>query len=84
MGAWLTELETMPDHLHLLVEVDPPFGVRKLLKANKSRSSRPLREEFPWLRSRLPSPWTNSYFVATVGGASLSVVERYVETQKDC
>lgn len=81
-GAWLIELETMPDQVHLLVEVDPQFGVHKLVKAIKGRSSRLLREEFPWLRSKLPSLWTNSYFVATVGGASRSVIKRYVETQK--
>lgn len=82
-GAWLIEMETMPDHVHLLVEVDPQFGVHKLVKAIKGRSSRVLREEFPWLKSRLPSLWTNSYFVATVGGAPLSVIKRYVESQKD-
>lgn len=82
-GAWLVDLETMPDHVHLLVEVDPQFGVHKLVKAIKGRSSRVLREEFPWLRSRLPSLWTNSYFVATVGGAPLSVIKRYVESQKE-
>src|SRR5216684_2975487 len=71
-GAWLVELDTMPDHVHLLVEVDPRYGVHKLVKAIKGRTSRVLREEFPWLKSRLPSLWTNSYFVATVGGASLS------------
>jgi putative transposase len=27
--------------------------------------------------------WTNSYFVATVGGATLEVVKRYVENQKN-
>jgi len=26
-GARLAECETMPDHMHLLVEVDPQFGV---------------------------------------------------------
>jgi putative transposase len=81
-GAWLVELETMPDHVHLLVEVDPQYGVHKLVKAIKGRSSRVLREEFPWLKSKLPTLWTNSYFVATVGGAPLSVVKRYVEQQK--
>jgi putative transposase len=82
-GAWLIEMETMPDHVHLLVEVGPQFGIHKLVKAIKGRSSRVLREEFPWLKSKLPSLWTNSYFVATVGGAPLSVIKRYVETQKD-
>jgi putative transposase len=82
-GAWLIEMETMPDHVHLLVEVDPQFGVHRLVKAIKGRSSRVLREEFPWLKSKLPSLWTNSYFVATVGGAPLSVIRRYVETQQE-
>lgn len=81
-GAWLVELETMPDHVHLLVEVDPQYGVHRLVKAIKGRSSRVLREEFPWLRSKLPTLWTNSYFVATVGGAPLSAIKRYVEQQK--
>lgn len=81
-GAWLIEMETMPDQVHLLVEVDPQFGIHKLVKAIKGRSSRLLRQEFGWLGSRLPSLWTNSYFVATVGGAPLSVIKRYVEAQK--
>lgn len=81
-GAWLVALEVMPDHVHLLVEVDPRYGVHKLVKAVKGRTSRVLREEFPSLRSRLPTLWTNSYFVATTGGAPLVAVKRYVEQQK--
>jgi putative transposase len=82
-GAWLIELEVMPDHIHILVEVDPQYGVHRLVKAIKGRSSRVLREEFPALKSRLPTLWTNSYFVATVGGASMEVVKKYVEDQKN-
>jgi putative transposase len=82
-GAWLVELEVMPDHVHLVVEVDPQFGVHRLVKAIKGRSSGVLREEFPHLKSRLPTLWTNSYFVATVGGAPLDVVKEYVENQKN-
>lgn len=81
-GAWLVEMETMPDHVRLLVEVDPQLGIHRLVKAIKGRSSRVLREEFPWLRSRLPTLWTNSYFVATVGGAPWEAIRRYVERQK--
>ncbi|MFG3601656.1 IS200/IS605 family transposase [Micromonospora chersina] len=81
-GAWLVALEVMPDHVHLLVEVDPRFGVHKLVKAIKARTSRVLREEFPSLRSRLPTLWTNSYFVATTGDVPLAGVEEYVEQQR--
>lgn len=79
--AEILGIETMPDHLHLLVEVDPSFGVSRLVRLMKGRSSRILRQEFPHLR-RLPSLWTNSWFCSTVGGAPIDVVRRYVENQK--
>tara|TARA_B100001113_G_C20676236_1_gene434374 strand:- start:141 stop:551 length:411 start_codon:yes stop_codon:yes gene_type:complete len=75
-------LEIMPDHVHLLVEVDPQFGIHKLIKTIKGRSSRIIRSEFKWIKSRLPTLWSNSYFVSTVGGAPLEVIKQYVETQK--
>jgi putative transposase len=81
--APIIELETMPDHVHLLVVCDPQFGIHRLVKQIKGRSSRLLRAEFPALRSRLPTLWTNSYFVATVGGATPEIVKRYVENQKN-
>lgn len=76
------EMEVMPDHLHLLVEVDPQFGIHRFVKRVKGLSSRLLRGEFPSLRSRLPTLWTNSYFVSTVGGAPLTAVKQYIESQK--
>lgn len=81
--AEIIELEVMPDHVHLLIEVDPQFGIHRLIKQMKGRSSKVLREEFLQLRSRLPTLWTNSYFVSTVGGAPLAVIKQYIEQQKD-
>lgn len=78
----ILELEVMPDHVHLLVEVDPQFGIHRLIKLMKGRSSRLLRSEFAWIKSRLPTLWTNSYFVSTIGGAPLEVVKQYIEQQK--
>ncbi len=78
----ILELEVMPDHVHLLVEVDPQFGIHKLIKLMKGRSSRLIRDEFKWIKSRLPTLWTNSYFVSTIGGAPLEVVKQYIEQQK--
>ena len=57
------------NHIHLLVSVDPQFGIHKAVKRFKGVSSRYLRQEFPELKSRLPTLWTNSYFVATIGFA---------------
>ncbi len=81
-GAEVLEMEVMPDHVHLLIEVDPQLGVHKVVKRIKGRTSHDLRSEFPWLRSRIPTLWTNSYFVSTVGGAPLEAVKKYIENQK--
>ena len=78
----LIEVECDSDHIHLLVEVDPQFGIHKLVKRIKGRSSRLLRQEFEHLRTKLPTLWTNSYFVSTVGGAPLDAVKHYVQNQK--
>jgi putative transposase len=78
----LIELEIMPDHVHLLVEVDPQFGVHKVIKAIKGKTSRILRKEFPVLTTKIPTLWTNSYFISTVGGAPLEVIKQYIENQK--
>lgn len=83
MKVEILELEIMPDHAHILCEVDPQFGIHRFVKLIKGRSSFLLRGEFPKLKSRLPTLWTNSYFVSTVGGAPLAVIKQYVEQQKD-
>lgn len=78
----LIELEIMPDHVHLLADIDPQFGVHNFIKRIKGRTSRILRQEFPLLTTKLPTLWTNSYFVSTVGGAPLAIVKKYIESQK--
>jgi putative transposase len=75
------DMEVLPDHVHLLCAIDPQLGVHKFVKRLKERSSRLLRQEFSALRSRLPTLWTNSYSVATVGGAPLAVIQQYIENQ---
>lgn len=82
MNVDIIEMEIMPDHVHLLIEVDPQFGIHRVVKQIKGVSSRVLRQEFSWLKSRIPTLWTNSYFVSTVGGAPLAVIKKYIENQK--
>lgn len=81
--AEVIALEILPDHVHLLVEVDPQFGIHRLVKHLKGVTSHDLRKEFKSLRTRLPSLRTNSYFVSTVGGAPLEVLKQYVDNQKN-
>ena len=77
------EMEVMLDHVHILLECDPQFGINRLIRSIKGRSAHILRTEFPELKSRLPCLWTNSYFLSTVGGAPLSIVKQYIENQKN-
>ncbi len=78
----IIEMETDKDHIHILCEVDPQFGVNRFIKLAKSKSARVLREEFPHLKTKLPTLWTNSYFISTVGGAPLEVIKQYIENQQ--
>ncbi|HEV2457295.1 MAG TPA: IS200/IS605 family transposase [Ktedonobacterales bacterium] len=81
-GQDLLELEVLPDYGHLLVGCDPHFGIHRLVKLLKGSSAHALRAEFPALQRRLPSLWTNAYFVSTVGGVTLETLKQYVESQK--
>jgi putative transposase len=78
----IIEMEIMPDHVHMLMEVDPQFGVNQAIRGIKGYTSYNLRKEFKSLTTRLPCLWTNSYFVSTVGGAPLAVIKQYIENQK--
>ena len=73
-------LEVRPDHLHLFVSAYPQLEVHKLVKAFKDRSSHYLRREFPHLL-KLPSLWTNAYFVSTAGNVSNRTIRQYIEAQ---
>lgn len=81
-GMTIHAIEVMPDHVHLFVEADPTLCVAEIVNRFKGRTSRLLREEFPSLRSRLPTLWSRSYFAASVGAVSEATIQRYIEAQK--
>lgn len=77
----IVALEIMPDHVHLFVKThltDSPAYIANQLKGFTSRM---LRQEFPGLKSRLPTLWSRSYFAATVGAVSADTVQQYIDTQ---
>ena len=81
-GYEVLEMEVRPDHVHLLLDVNPQIGIAKVVSQIKGYTAFTLRNEFPHLKSRLPSLWTRSKFVSTVGSVSLEVVNKYIESQK--
>ena len=75
-------LEVMPDHVHMFVETDVRKAPARVAFLFKGGSSNVLRKEFPSLRARLPTLWSRSYFISTVGSVSEATVRHYVENQK--
>jgi putative transposase len=82
MDVTIKAMEVMPDHVHLFIEFDPRLMEHKIIKTFKGVSAHKLREEFPWLKTRIPSLWTRSYFTCSVGNISEDTVTRYIESQK--
>lgn len=79
---YVLEMEVMPDHVHLLLDVDPTIGINMIVSRIKGKTSNVLNQEFPELRRKLPTLWTRSKFIATVGSVSLDVVKQYIQDQK--
>lgn len=82
LNVEILEMETDKDHIHILADIDPSFGVMKFIKTAKGRSNRILRDEFSFLKTRLPTLWTNSCFISSVGGAPLEAIKQYIENQQ--
>ncbi len=85
VNRWsLEELAIQPDHVHLLVQVQPKYSVSAVLKKLKGGSSRVLRSEFPDLSEFLcgSSFWAVGYFAASVGVVEGSVISEYIRAQQ--
>ena len=76
------EIEVMPDHVHMLLDIDPTIGVQMVVSRIKGKTANVLNGEFPELKRKLSTLWTRSKFIATVGSISLDAVKRYIENQK--
>ena len=81
-GYEVLDMEVLSDHVHLLIDVNPKRGVFTIVNMIKGYTSHVLREEFPALKSRLPTLWTQSKFISSVGAVTLEVVKKYIEEQK--
>jgi putative transposase len=80
--GWTIEaLEVMPDHVHIFVRTTPNDSPARVAHQFKGFTSRILRAEFPHLRRRLPTLWSKSYFVSSVGRVSEATIRRYIDEQ---
>ena len=72
------------NHIHLLFQYYPQMALPKFIGNIKSVTSRKLRQEFPeeinqvyWKKVL----WNESYFIASCGGVTISVLKKYIENQ---
>ena len=82
-GYKVIEIEVMPDHVHLLLSINPVLAPSDVIGKIKGYTAHQLREELTWLKSRLPSLWTRSKFISTCGAVSIEIVKKYIEDQKN-
>ena len=73
-------LEVMVDHVHFFISTTPQWAPNQLVARFKGKTSRILRQEFPYLM-RMPSLWTRSYFCSTAGHVASETIRQYIEAQ---
>jgi len=82
LGRAIEKMEVMPDHVRLFIKSSPVYAPHYIVQQLKGYTSRLLRQEFPGLKSRLPTLWTRSYYAESIGHISEETIKRYIEDQK--
>jgi putative transposase len=80
-GGEVIAVGVMPDHVHLFVEQEPKGSAWSVANRFTGYPSGVLREEFPHLRSRMPTLWSPLVFVVSVGAVGADAVRRCIDTQ---
>lgn len=84
-GFNILELNSEPNHVHLLIEADPQTPPAELVNVIKTQTSRKARKlygdtllkKYDWK----PYFWSDSYFITTVSENTLDVVKNYIKNQ---
>lgn len=80
----IEEIETDKNHIHMIINCNPRYGITKCIQLIKSISAYKLYKEFPFIKKRYlwgGQFWSRSTFISTVGSVSLDVVKQYIENQ---
>ncbi len=77
--VYISEQNIQVDHVHMLIEIPPKYAVSRVIGVLKGTSSRLMRKEFAYLRTRREM-WSVGYFVSSVG-INESIIRRYIQYQ---
>ena len=71
------------DHVHVLFKACPNTEISKFMNAYKSASSRLIKIEYPEIKEKLwkEAFWSKSYCLISIGGVTIDVIKKYIETQ---
>ena len=75
----LIAINNMPDHLHLLVGLQPDQALSELMRAVKAGSAKFVNEKH-WVRGRFS--WQTGYGAFSYSRSQLGAVIRYIENQQ--
>lgn len=80
----INAMETMPDHVHMLIETTPQCRLSDAIKIFKGTSAWYLFKKYPELRDSLWGGhlWNPSYFIVTVSDRTKEQVEQYIQGQR--
>ena len=78
----IVEANITSDHVHLFIRTKPIYAPQFVVGQLKGYTSRLLRQEFDSLCSRLPTLWTRSYYVDSVGKLNEYTIRKYIDEQK--
>lgn len=80
----LIEFNGEKDHVHLLFEIPPQIELAKLINNLKTVSSRLIRKKYSEYLKQFYWKnvfWSRSYCILTTGGATIEMVEKYIQSQ---
>ena len=84
LNDWVIhELEVMPDHVHMLIQINPKDSISDVMQYIKGGSSNVIRKEYPELEEFLwgESLWGDGYFVESVGRTTEKAIREYINQQ---
>lgn len=78
----ILEMEIAQNYVHLLISCNPLLGIADCVRRLKTSTAKTLKEEFPHISRTIPSLWTRSVFVSTIGSVENEDIRDYIESQK--
>ncbi len=84
MDCELLEFSGEADHVHALVDFHPKNSISAVAGSLKSASARTMKKDFPEQVAKFykgASFWSNSYYVASSGGAPIEKLKEYIRSQ---